>query len=59
MKRSSLQNRVSKFAPKKYYEIDPRVIIFWGKNTLAYFFQTFYKKKKKFLKIDTRRIWKA
>jgi hypothetical protein len=24
MKRSSLQNRVSKFAPKKFYEIDPR-----------------------------------
>ncbi len=24
MKRYSLQNRVSKFAPKKFYEIDPR-----------------------------------
>ncbi len=23
MKRSSLQNRVSKFTPKKFYEIDP------------------------------------
>ncbi len=23
MKRSSLQNRVSKFMPKKFYEIDP------------------------------------
>jgi hypothetical protein len=25
MKRSSLQYRVSKFTPKKFYEIDPRV----------------------------------
>jgi hypothetical protein len=24
MKRSSLQNSVSKFTPKKFYEIDPR-----------------------------------
>ncbi len=25
MKRSSLQNRLSKFTPKKFYEIDPRL----------------------------------
>jgi hypothetical protein len=35
MKRSSLQNRLIKFMPKKFYEIDP-----WGQC-----FDTFYGRK--------------